>query len=113
VNGFRGPEQDAPAVQKILFLIPSLAYGGAARRLTLLAPQLPRDHFEVRVAALGPDAPWADALRRQGVAVDALGWRRPFDVRPFLALRGLVGDFQPDAVHAWGRGARRAPACRA
>jgi glycosyltransferase involved in cell wall biosynthesis len=108
VNGFRGPEQDAPAVQKILFLIPSLAYGGAARRLTLLAPQLPRDGFTVRVAALGPDAPWAKSLRGQGVAVDVLGWRRPFDVRPFLALRGLVRDFQPDVVHAWGRSALRA-----
>jgi glycosyltransferase involved in cell wall biosynthesis len=98
-------------VQKVLLVIPSLAYGGAARRLTLLAPRLSSDRYQVRVAALGPPAPWLDSLRKAGVAVDALGWRRRFDLRPFLALRTLAHDFGPDVVHAWGPGAIRAVAC--
>jgi glycosyltransferase involved in cell wall biosynthesis len=88
-------------VGKILFVVPSLEYGGAAGQLTLLALHLPRDRFSPRVAVLGGDAPWVQTLRTAGVAVDLLGWRRPFDLRPFLALRSLVREWQPDIVHAW------------
>jgi glycosyltransferase involved in cell wall biosynthesis len=95
-------------VRKVLFVIPSLDYGGAARQLTLLAAGLPRDRFDVRVAALGPPTPWAGALRAAGVAVDLLGWRRALDPRPFVALRRLVRSFAPAAVHAWGLPALRA-----
>ena len=51
---------------KILFVIPSLDYGGAARQLTLIAAGLPRDRFQPRVCVLGRTAPWVDELRRQG-----------------------------------------------
>jgi glycosyltransferase involved in cell wall biosynthesis len=95
-------------VRKVLFVIPSLDYGGAARQLTLLAAGLPREHFHARVAVLGPAAPWAASLRAAGVEVDVLGWNRVFDPRPFLALRGLVRSFAPDVVHAWGLPAVRA-----
>jgi glycosyltransferase involved in cell wall biosynthesis len=98
-------------VKKVLFLIRSLAYSGPARRLTLLAPRLPRAGFEVRVAALGPPAPWIQALRQQGIPVEALGLRRRFDVRPFLALQALAREFCPDIIHAWGTVALRAAFC--
>ncbi len=88
-------------MRKVLFVIPSLEYGGAAGQLTLLALHLPRERFSPRVAVLGRDAPWAQVLRKSGVEVDLLGWRRPFDLRPFLALRSLARDWRPDVVHAW------------
>jgi glycosyltransferase involved in cell wall biosynthesis len=97
-------------VSRVLFVIPSLEYGGPAGQLCLLAAHLARDRLEPRVAVLGGDAPWVGRLRAAGVAVDLLGWRRPFDLRPFLALRSLARDFRPDVVHAWGPGALRAVA---
>ena len=48
---------------RILLLTTGLAYGGAARQLTLLAAGLPRERFTVRVFTLGTDSPWARELR--------------------------------------------------
>ncbi len=95
---------------KVLLVVPSLAYGGAARQARLLAAGLPREGLDVRVCALGCRAPWADELAAAGVAVDVLGWRRPFDVLPLAALRRLLRAYRPDVVHAWGPAALRAVA---
>src|SRR5215472_7377202 len=95
-------------MRTVLFVIPSLEYSGAARQLALLAAGLPRESFHVRVAVLGVESPWVASLRGEGVEVEVLGWRRPFDVRPFLALRRLVGSMRPDVVHVWGAAALRA-----
>lgn len=89
----------------VLFVVPSLDYGGAARQLTLLAAGLPRERFRVRVGVLGGPAPWVETLRRQGVETDVLGWERPFDVAPFLALRRLLRSFRPAVLHVWGKAA--------
>src|SRR5690349_6221315 len=93
---------------KILFVIPGLNYGGAARQLTLLATGLPRDRFEPRVCVLGRDGPFGDVLRAAGVAVDVLHWTKFFDVNPFRRLRRLVRTFRPDVTHAWRPAALRA-----
>jgi glycosyltransferase involved in cell wall biosynthesis len=95
-------------VRKVLLVAPSLAYGGAARQLTLLAAALPRQGFDVRVAVLGRPSPWAEQLRAAGLLVHVLGRHRPFDVRPFLELRGVVRAVRPGAVHVWGAAALRA-----
>src|SRR5216683_798202 len=97
-------------MKNVLLVIPSLDYGGASRQLTLLATGLPRERFHVRVCVLGGPAAWVDTLRQSGVTVDLLGWKRPFDVVPFLALRKLMQSFQPDVVHVWGRAALAAVA---
>ena len=54
------------------------------------------------MAALGGEAPWANDLRRAGIEVHFLGWLRPFDLLPFLALRRLIQATAPDVVHLWG-----------
>jgi D-inositol-3-phosphate glycosyltransferase len=95
-------------VTNVLFVIPSLAYSGLARRLTLLAANLPRERFQVRVVALGGPSPWDESLRSRGIAVDELGWHRPFDARPLFTLRQLASESRPDVVHAWGAAAMRA-----
>jgi glycosyltransferase involved in cell wall biosynthesis len=92
----------------VLFVSRSLEYGGAARQLMLLAGGLARQSWRVRVAVLGLESPWVEALRRDGVEVEVLGWRRPFDVWPFVALRRLVRSMRPDVVHVWGATALRA-----
>jgi glycosyltransferase involved in cell wall biosynthesis len=93
---------------KLLFLIPDLAPGGGAKQLLLLAPRLPRDRFRARVASLGPERPWAAELRRAGVPVDCLDWRRTLDVQPLIRLRHLRQEFYPNLVHAWELTALRA-----
>jgi glycosyltransferase involved in cell wall biosynthesis len=92
----------------VLFVIPSLHYGFAARQLMLLASGLPRDGFQVRVAVLDTATPWSVSLAAAGVAVEVLGRRRPFDVLPFLALGRLARSMRPDVVHVWGAAALRA-----
>lgn len=93
---------------KLLSLIPDLAPDGGAKQLLLLAPRLPRDRFTVRVVSLGPERRWAAELRRAGVTVDCLDWRRTLDVQPFVRLRRLRQEFSPGLVHAWGLPAFRA-----
>ncbi len=92
---------------KLLYLVSSLDYSGAARKVITLAVGLPRDQFEVAVAVLGGDAPWVQTLRQAGVTVNLLGWHRAVDVRPVLALRGVFRSFQPGVVHVWSRKALR------
>jgi glycosyltransferase involved in cell wall biosynthesis len=87
---------------KVLFVIPSLGPGGAAKQLTLLATGLPRDRFQGHVCALGQTGPFAALLQEAGLGVTTLGWARRLDLRPVLALRRLVREFDPDVIHAWG-----------
>ncbi|HZV05692.1 MAG TPA: glycosyltransferase [Gemmataceae bacterium] len=95
-------------MRTVLFVIPSLEYSGAARQLYLLAAGLPRESFRVCVAVLGTETPWVESLRGEGVEVQVLGWRRPLDAAPFLALRRLMKSIRPDVVHVWGSTALRA-----
>ena len=92
----------------LLFVISRLEYSGAARQLMLLTSGLPRESFRVRVAVLGMESPWSEALRAAGVEIEMLGRKRPFDVLPFLALRRLLRSMRPDVVHVWGATALRA-----
>jgi glycosyltransferase involved in cell wall biosynthesis len=94
--------------RSVLFVIASLEYSGAARQLCLLSAALPRESFRVHVAVLGTETPWATSLRSEGVEVEVLGWRRPFDVLPFVALRRLIRSMRPDVLHVWGAPALRA-----
>ena len=97
----RSLRSDPPChARTILFVIPSLEYSGAARQLCLLAAGLPRESFRVRVAVLGQETPWWRRFGGEGIEVEVLEWRRPFDVLPFVVI-AAVG-----AVDAAGRGSR-------
>jgi glycosyltransferase involved in cell wall biosynthesis len=89
-------------MRSVLYVIPDLAPGGAARQLTLLAAGLPRDRFRAHVCVLGGEALWAADLRGAGVEVEALEWHRPFDLFPFFSLRRRLKTLRPDVIHAWG-----------
>jgi glycosyltransferase involved in cell wall biosynthesis len=92
---------------KILFVTSDLAYGGAARQLTLLAAGLSRERFGVRVVTTGADTPWACELRDGGVAVESGHRRRLLDVRALFALRRSVREFGPTVIHVIGLPALR------
>jgi glycosyltransferase involved in cell wall biosynthesis len=103
---------------RVLYLIPSLEFGGAARQLTLLAARLPRDRFAPYVCVLGTAGPWADELRAAGVEVQVIRARHPLDPRIYRGLLRTRHRSRPDVIHAWqvcplwwaiplGTGARR------
>src|SRR5438046_430717 len=73
--------------QRILFVIPSLEYGGDAGQLVELLKALPREQFQCRVVVLGGTGPWAERLRQDAIEVDAPGRDRLFDLRPLVRLR--------------------------
>ncbi len=95
-------------MKTVLFVIPSLNYGGAARQLSLLAAGLVSTGLRPRVCVLGGPAPWVGDLRAAGVEVDVLGRRGPMDLGPFRSLSRLVRQTGPAVVHAWGLAALRA-----
>src|SRR6266852_5518094 len=97
-------------MKRILFVLPSLEYGGAARQATLLAKGLPRERFLVEVCVLGCMGPWREELTEAGVAVTSLGWKRWLDVRPFAGLRERIRHFRPDVIHVYKPAALRAVA---
>jgi glycosyltransferase involved in cell wall biosynthesis len=97
-------------MRRVLCLIPSLDYSGAAKQLTLLASHLIRDQFHLRVGVLQRTGPFAKQLSAAGVAMDVLGRGRAIDPGLFLRLRQLQRSFQPHVIHAWGREALRAVA---
>lgn len=92
---------------RILFVIPDLGYSGAGKQLTLLAPALPREHFEVCVAAIGSNGPFGAVLQKAGIGVETLGWRRWVELAALGRWRRLLADYKPDVVHAWRPGALR------
>jgi glycosyltransferase involved in cell wall biosynthesis len=87
---------------KILFLIPSLEYSGAAKQAAVLVRALPRDRFEPRLCALGNHGPITDIIGGAGAEVDALGRTGLFHLPALWRLRRLVRDFRPNVIHAWG-----------
>jgi glycosyltransferase involved in cell wall biosynthesis len=95
-------------MQRILFIIPSLEYSGAAKQLTLLAERLPGEHFQRRVCVLARTGPWAERLRAAGVIVDVLGPQRLMDFRHLGTLWNLLRAYRADVLHAWCPSAVRA-----
>src|ERR1043166_5888261 len=88
---------------KILHVIDSLAYTGAARQLQLLATADP----SMQICCLGSDTPWSESLKCAGVTVHTLGWSRWFDFGAMWNLRTILHDVNPDVIHVWGRPALR------
>ncbi len=92
---------------KILHVISSLEYGGAANELSMLTACQLNSEDTVRVFTLEPEAGFCDGLRRIGIPVTCGNWRRWIDVMPLLTLRKEIRAFCPDVIHAWGLPALR------
>ena len=86
---------------KVLQLIPTLDRSGAEKQMAMLARGLPRDRFQVEVAALTRSGPLEAELREAGIPVTIIG--KPFKVDPFALARLVrflkVGSF--DVVQTW------------
>jgi glycosyltransferase involved in cell wall biosynthesis len=89
-------------VHRVLFIVPSLEFGGTSKQLQLLALGLPRARFHVHVAVLATRGlPQAEYLRSRGIQVSELGGKRLVDFGPVRRLHQLLKGFRPDVIHAW------------
>ncbi|MBN2581565.1 MAG: glycosyltransferase [Planctomycetes bacterium] len=84
----------------ILQLLPEVDPGGAERVVLMLARHLPRERFDVSVAALDGRGALGAALREAGCPVYDLGGRGCYSVGSLPAFCRLVRTVRPDIVHS-------------
>jgi glycosyltransferase involved in cell wall biosynthesis len=87
--------------RRILQIIATLDRAGAARQLALLAAGLPRDEFDVHVAALIRGGPLAADLQQAGIPLTVIGQQSTFDPPAWWRLRGYIGRLKPEVVQTW------------
>src|SRR5262245_48864049 len=83
----------------ILIVVPGLGPNGAAKQVSLLAPELAQMGHPIQLAALGAGDMFADALSAIPVQFLEPRW-------PAAELWRLISELNPRAIHAW-RGALR------
>ncbi len=88
-------------VLKVLQLIPTLDRSGAEKQMVLLAKRLPRDRFNVEVAALTRLGPLELDLRNAGIPVTAIGKRFKVDPIALLNLNRFLKARSFDIVQTW------------
>ena len=86
---------------KVLQLIPTLDRSGAEKQMVLLAKGLPRDRFQVEVAALTRLGPLESELRDAGIPVTAIGKRFKVDPIALLGLNRFLKANSFDVVQTW------------
>jgi len=90
-----------PLVLRVLHVIPTLDRSGAEKQMVLLAKGLPRDRFEVEVAALTRLGPFEADLREAGIPVTLIGKRLKVDPFALGRLIGWMKSKRFDVVQTW------------
>jgi glycosyltransferase involved in cell wall biosynthesis len=90
-----------PRVLKVLQLIPTLDRSGAEKQMVLLARGLPRDRFQVEVAALTRLGPLEAELQAAGVPITAIRKRHKADPFALLRLVQFLRSRRFDVVQTW------------
>ncbi len=86
---------------KVLQLIPTLDRSGAEKQMVLLAAGLPRDRFQVEVAALTRLGPLEADLRAANIPVTFIGKKLKADPFALLRLSSFMKDRKFDVVQTW------------
>ncbi len=86
---------------KVLQVIPTLDRSGAEKQMVLLAKGLPRDRFQVEVAALTRLGPLQAELNAAGVPVTLIGKRFKYDPVALARLVRLLKARSFDVVQTW------------
>ena len=99
---------------RVLFIIPSLDPHGAEKQLSLLAPALAREGFDVHVCALTRGGPYEAPLHAANIPVTVIGKSWKLDPMAYRRLRSHIAALRPDVVqtmifaaNAYGRQAAR------
>jgi glycosyltransferase involved in cell wall biosynthesis len=93
-----GPERP---VLKVLQLIPTLDRSGAEKQMVLLAKGLPRERFQVEVAALTRLGPLEAELTAAGIPITSLRKRHKADPFALLRLVRFLRERRFDVVQTW------------
>jgi len=88
-------------VLKVLQVIPTLDRSGAEKQMVLLAKGLPRDRFQVEVAALTRLGPLEAELNTAGIPVTLVGKHFKFDPLALGRLVRLLKARSFDVVQTW------------
>jgi glycosyltransferase involved in cell wall biosynthesis len=92
-------------VLRVLFILPDLAYSSAGKQLTLLAKNLPANQFQGRLCVISRTGPLLRNFHEAGIEPDFLNWHRAIDAKPFVTLRKVVQELDPQIIHTWGKSA--------
>lgn len=86
---------------RVLFIITSLAYGGAETQLMRVALRLKARGWDVHVVSMTPPRAYVQELESAGIPVVSLDIKRKLpDPRPVIRLARLIRDWRPDVVHS-------------
>jgi glycosyltransferase involved in cell wall biosynthesis len=88
-------------MRRILHIIESLDYNGAASQLIVLAKALVQSGIEVQVCALSTSVPRQQEFTSASIATHTIARRWPLDPLADWQLVRLVRKLQPDIVHTW------------
>ncbi|MEO1528947.1 MAG: glycosyltransferase [Planctomycetota bacterium] len=86
---------------RIALIIPTMDRGGAEKQLAILAENLPREDFDVRVFLLTRDGPRSQSLRDAGIPVTVIGKRFKADPTALFRLKSELAEFEPHVAHTW------------
>ena len=86
---------------KLLYIIPTLDRCGAEKQLTLLACNLPKNQFDIKVLALTRNGPYSKVLEAAGIPYEIIGKRSKLSPVAYARLKKHIKTFQPDIVHTW------------
>ena len=86
---------------RILFIIPTLVRHGAEKQLSILAPALTQEGFDVHVCALTRGGPYESTLRAAGIPVTVIGKSWKFDPLAYRRLKSRIATLQPDVVQTF------------
>ncbi|HEY2882700.1 MAG TPA: glycosyltransferase [Pirellulales bacterium] len=86
---------------RILHIVSSLDCFGTAKQMLLLAAGLPREEFEIHIAALDPLGPASETAGQLGFEPVSMQRRGTLDAMAFWRLREHVRKLRPALVHTW------------
>lgn len=86
---------------KIIFLIPSLDYGGAERQLITLVKGLSQRGHEVIVTVMYLGGPLENDLKNSGVHLYSLDKKGRWDIGAVIRWVQLVKKLKPDIIHGY------------
>ncbi len=94
-------ESEMPERKNLVFIITSLAYGGAETQLVQLARRLTSRGWNVRVVSMIPRQAFVEEFEQAGIPVFSLDMRRGVpDPRAIFRLAAILRRERPQVVHS-------------